>query len=59
MKEQLGITGRARVNGRNAVTFAERFKLNVLYVDNPSLWSDIKIILITAWKTFSCEGITK
>jgi sugar transferase EpsL len=54
-----GITGWAQVNGRNAIKFAERFKLDVWYVDNISFWLDIKILLITIWKTFIREGINQ
>lgn len=54
-----GITGWAQVNGRNAITFAERFKLDVWYVDNQSFWLDIKILLITVWKTLVREGINQ
>ncbi len=43
-----GITGWAQVNGRNALTWEEKFKLDVWYVDNRSLWLDIRIL----WKTF-------
>ncbi len=52
-----GITGWAQVNGRNAIKFAERFKLDVWYVDNLSFWLDIKILSITVWKIFIREGI--
>lgn len=52
-----GITGWAQVNGRNAIKFAERFKLDVWYVDNLCFWLDIKILLITVWKIFIREGI--
>ena len=54
-----GITGWAQINGRNTIRFAERFKLDVWYVDNHSLWLDIKILLITAWKIFAREGINQ
>lgn len=53
-----GITGWAQVNGRNAITWEEKFKLDVWYVDNSSLWLDIKIIVMTLWKTLKREGIT-
>lgn len=43
-----GITGWAQVNGRNALSWDEKFKLDVSYVNNRSLWLDIKIL----WKTF-------
>jgi len=54
-----GITGWAQVNGRNAIVFAERFKLDVWYVDNPSFWLDIKILWMTVLKTLAREGINQ
>ena len=54
-----GITGWAQVNGRNAITWAEKFKLDVWYVDNQSLWLDIKIIFLTILKIFKREGINQ
>ena len=54
-----GITGWAQVNGRNAITWAEKFKLDVWYVDNRSLWLDIQIIFITIWKIIKREGISQ
>jgi sugar transferase EpsL len=54
-----GITGWAQVNGRNAITWEEKFKLDVWYVDNWSLWLDIKIIWITIWKILKREGINQ
>lgn len=42
-----GITGWAQINGRNAITWEEKFELDVWYVNNQSIWLDIKIILIT------------
>lgn len=53
-----GITGWAQVNGRNALTWEEKFALDVWYVDNWSLWLDIKIILLTVWKVLRREGIS-
>lgn len=53
-----GITGWAQVNGRNAVTWEERFRLDVWYVDNQSIWLDIKILLMTIKKVFIREGIS-
>jgi sugar transferase EpsL len=53
-----GITGWAQVNGRNAITWEEKFKLDVWYVDNRSLWRDIKIIGMTIWKILKREGIS-
>lgn len=54
-----GLTGWAQVNGRNALDWAARFKFDVWYVDNWSFWLDIKIILMTVWKTVSREGINQ
>ncbi len=54
-----GITGWAQVNGRNALSWEERFKLDVWYVDNRSLWLDIKIILLTFWKLVIRENINQ
>jgi len=54
-----GITGWAQVNGRNALTWEEKFKLDVWYVDNWSLWLDIKIIGMTLWKILKREGISQ
>jgi sugar transferase EpsL len=53
-----GITGWAQVNGRNAISWEEKFALDVWYVDNCSLWLDIKILAITIWKVFRREGIS-
>ncbi len=52
-----GITGWAQVNGRNAISWEEKFALDVWYVDNQSLWLDIKILLLTVKKVFVREGI--
>lgn len=52
-----GITGWAQVNGRNAISWEERFELDVWYVDNQSFWLDIKILLLTVLKVFKREGI--
>ena len=53
-----GITGWAQVNGRNAITWEEKFALDVLYVDNWSLWLDIQILAMTVVKVFKREGIS-
>lgn len=52
-----GITGWAQVNGRNAIGWDEKFKLDVWYVDNKSFWLDLKIILLTIKKVVVKEGI--
>jgi sugar transferase EpsL len=53
-----GITGWAQVNGRNAISWEEKFNLDVWYVDNWSLWLDVKIICMTIWKILKSEGIS-
>ncbi len=52
-----GITGWAQINGRNALTWQEKFRLDVWYVDHRSLWLDLKILAITLWKVLKREGI--
>lgn len=54
-----GITGWAQINGRNAITWEEKFLLDVWYVDNWSFWLDMKIILNTIWKVLLREGINE
>lgn len=54
-----GITGWAQVNGRNAISWREKFDLDVWYVDHQSLWLDVKILLLTIKKVFLKEGITE
>jgi len=54
-----GITGWAQVNGRNAITWEDKFKLDVWYVDHQSFWLDLKIIAITVWKILRREGISQ
>src|SRR5690606_27338042 len=54
-----GITGWAQVNGRNAISWDEKFKLDVWYVDNHSFWIDIKILFMTIAKVFKSEGISQ
>ncbi|TVU70829.1 sugar transferase [Pseudoalteromonas distincta] len=53
-----GITGWAQVNGRNAIGWDEKFKLDVWYVENKSFLLDIKILLLTVKKVFVREGIS-
>jgi len=52
-----GITGWAQVNGRNAISWEEKFNLDVWYVENQSLWLDIRILFKTVLKVFKREGI--
>lgn len=53
-----GVTGWAQVNGRNALSWEEKFKLDVWYVDNRSFLLDLKIIFLTVKKVFIREGIS-
>ncbi len=52
-----GITGWAQINGRNALSWEEKFALDVWYIDNQSIWLDIKILFLTVVKVFKREGI--
>ena len=54
-----GITGWAQVNGRNALTWEEKFALDVWYVDHVSFWLDVQIIAQTVWKVLRREGISQ
>jgi len=54
-----GITGWAQVNGRNVITWEDKFKLDVWYVDNQSFWLDLRIIALTVWKILKREGISQ
>ena len=54
-----GITGWAQINGRNALSWEEKFELDVWYVDNMSLWLDLKILTLTVWKVLHREGISQ
>ncbi len=53
-----GITGWAQINGRNAISWPEKFALDVWYVDNRSLWLDLKIVWRTVAKVVRREGIS-
>jgi lipopolysaccharide/colanic/teichoic acid biosynthesis glycosyltransferase len=53
-----GITGWAQVNGRNALSWEEKFKLDVWYVDNWTIWLDLKILWLTLVKVLRREGIS-
>ena len=54
-----GITGWAQVNGRNALTWEEKFKLDVWYVDHRSLALDLKILFLTVFKTLARSGVNR
>ena len=53
-----GVTGWAQINGRNAISWEDKFKLDTWYVDNQSLWLDIKILWLTVKKVLVREGIS-
>jgi len=53
-----GITGWAQVNGRNAISWSEKFELDVWYVDNQSIWLDIKILWMTVKKVINRDDIS-
>jgi sugar transferase EpsL len=54
-----GITGWAQINGRNAISWEQKFALDVWYVENSSFWLDLKILCITVWKVLKREGISQ
>ena len=53
-----GMTGWAQVNGRNAISWEEKFKLDVWYVENQSIFLDFKIMFLTAWKMVKRSDIS-
>lgn len=54
-----GMTGWAQVNGRNAISWEEKFRLDVWYVENMSFTVDIKILFLTVWNVLKREGISQ
>lgn len=57
-KVRPGVTGWAQINGRNAISWEEKFKLDVWYVENHSFWLDLKILFLTVKKVFIRDGIS-
>jgi len=53
-----GVTGWAQINGRNALSWEEKFELDVWYVENRTLWLDIKILFLTVWQVVKRDGIS-
>ena len=53
-----GVTGWAQVNGRNAITWEKKFEFDLWYIDNLTLWLDIKILLLTLKKVLIRDGVT-
>lgn len=54
-----GLTGWAQINGRNAISWEEKFKFDIWYVDNRGLWLDVKIIGMTVLKVLRRDGISQ
>jgi len=52
-----GITGWAQINGRNSISWSDKFKLDVYYIDNLSPWLDLKILFLTVLKVLKREGV--
>ena len=53
-----GITGWAQVNGRDELSITDKVKMDIYYLENKSLWLDIKIIFMTVLKVFKTEGVS-
>ena len=53
-----GITGWAQVNGRDELSIPDKVKMDIYYLENQSLWLDIKIIFMTVLKVFKTEGVS-
>ncbi|AKN61716.1 hypothetical protein WB44_12110 [Synechococcus sp. WH 8020] len=53
-----GFSGWAQINGRNSLSWEEKFRLDVWYVDHQSFWLDLRIFLLTIWKVIRREGIS-
>lgn len=53
-----GLTGWAQVNGRNALSWEEKFRLDVWYVDHRSLWLDLRILFLTVWQVLRRHGVS-
>jgi len=54
-----GITGWAQINGRNGISWEDKFILDIWYVENQSFWLDLKILLLTVKKVFKKEGVNE
>jgi len=54
-----GITGYAQVNGRNSISWEKRLDMDVWYIDHRSIWLDIKILFLTIFKVFKCDGVSQ
>lgn len=54
-----GVTGWAQINGRNTISWHQKFEFDVWYVDHCSFWLDIRILLITAWNVLLGKGVSQ
>ena len=54
-----GVTGWAQINGRNAISWDDKFKYDLWYIDHWTFWLDIKIIFLTIWKVLKGDGISQ
>ena len=54
-----GVTGWAQVNGRDELSIPDKVKMDIYYLENQSLWLDIKILFMTVFKVFKTEGVKK
>jgi lipopolysaccharide/colanic/teichoic acid biosynthesis glycosyltransferase len=54
-----GITGWAQINGRNAISWEQKFALDTWYVDHWSLWLDFRILMLTVWRVFAGQGVSQ
>ncbi len=54
-----GLTGWAQINGRNTLTWEDKFRMDIWYVDHWSFWLDIKILILSFWKVIKREGINQ
>jgi sugar transferase EpsL len=53
-----GFSGWAQINGRNAISWEQKFRLDVWYVDHQSIWLDLRILFVTIWKVIRRDGIS-
>jgi len=58
MEVRPGVTGWAQVNGRNSISWNEKFALDIWYVDNQTIWLDMKIVVVTLHRIFTKDGIS-
>jgi sugar transferase EpsL len=54
-----GVTGWAQINGRNAISWDDKFKYDLWYIDHWTFWLDVKIIFLTIWKVLKGDGVSQ